>query len=76
MAIMTTLAKNLSMHQNTKVAGFSLVPRPHPQKEERVWHTSSTFWGAQDAACHVIVMTTHRLGMATHHRLSHAAIGG
>jgi hypothetical protein len=23
----------------------SLVPRPHPQKEERVWYTSSAFWG-------------------------------
>ena len=22
----------------------SLVPRPHPQKEERVWYTSSAFW--------------------------------
>ena len=50
--------------------------RYHPQKEERVWYTSSAFWGAQDAAGHVIVMTTHRIGMATHQRLSHAAIGG
>ena len=54
----------------------SLVPRPHPQKEERVWYTSSAFWGAQDAAGHVIVMTTHRMPMATHQRLSRAAIGG
>jgi hypothetical protein len=41
----------------------SLVPRPHPQKEERVWYTSSAFWGTQDAARHVIVMITHRFGI-------------
>ena len=27
-----------------RICMFSLVPRPHPQKEERVWYTSSTFW--------------------------------
>ena len=54
----------------------SLVPRLHPQKEERVWYTLSAFWGVQDAACHVIVMTRHCFGMATHQRLSHAAIVG
>ena len=48
---------------------YSLIPRPHPPKEERVWYTSSAFWGAQDAERHVIVMTTHQ-------RLSRAAIGG
>ena len=54
----------------------SLVPRLHPQKEERVWYTLSAFWDVQDAACHVIVMTRHCFGMATHQRLSHAAIVG
>ena len=34
------------------------------------------FWGTQDAACHVIVMTMHRFGMATHQWLSCAAIVG
>ena len=32
------------------------------------------FWSAQDVACHVIVMTTHHLGMATHPPLSRADI--
>ena len=54
----------------------SLGPRLHPQKEERVWYTLSAFWAAQDAARHVIVMITHRFGMAMHQRLSHAAIIG
>ena len=52
----------------------SLVTIPHPQKEERVWYTLSAFWGAQDAACHVIIMTRHRFGMAMHQWLSRAAI--
>ena len=41
-----------------------------------VWYISSAFWGTQDAACHVIVMTTHNFGMATHQRLLRAAIVG
>ena len=28
------------------------------------------FWGAQDVACHVIVMTMHHFGMVTHQSLS------
>jgi hypothetical protein len=31
--------------QKASIGMYSLVPRPHPQKEERVWYTSSTFWG-------------------------------
>ena len=34
------------------------------------------FWGAQDTACHVIVMTMHCFGMATHQWFSLAAIVG
>ena len=43
----------------------SLVPRPHPQKEERVWYTSSAYWGLltlhfcrtnQTCGLHVIIM--------------------
>ena len=48
----------------------SLVPRPHLQKEERVWYTSSDLLGAQDAARLVTVMTTHRFGIAMHQPLS------
>ena len=54
----------------------SLVPIPHPQKEERVWYTLSAFLGTQDAACHMTVMTMHRFGIATHQPPSHAAIAG
>ena len=31
-----------------------------PQRGRRVWYTSRAFWGAQDVACHKIVMTTYR----------------
>ena len=34
------------------------------------------FWDAQDAACHVIIMTMHHFGMATHQCLSYVAIVG
>ena len=39
-------------------------------------YTLSTFWGAQDAAYHMIVMITHCFGMAMHQRLSRTAIDG
>ena len=54
----------------------SLVPRPHPQKEESIWYTSRAFLGAQDAAHHVTVVTTHRFGIAMHQPLSQTAIAG
>jgi hypothetical protein len=54
----------------------SLVPRPHPRGGKRVWYASSAFWGTQEVASHVIVMTTHRFGMATHQLLSRVAIVG
>ena len=60
----------------TRLVNASLVPRPHHAHEERVWYTSSAFLGAQDAVCHVTVMTTHRFGIATHQPLSRAAIAG
>ena len=44
-----------------------------------VWgqdYTSTAFLGAQDAARHVTVMTTHHFGIATHQPLSRAAIAG
>ena len=43
-----------------------LVPRPHHACEERVWYTLSAFefLGAQDAACHVTIMTVN---VITHH---------
>ena len=34
------------------------------------------FWGTQDVACHVIVMTMHHLGMAMHQLLSHTTTVG
>ena len=37
---------------------------------QRVWYTSSTSWGTQDAACHVIVMTTHRRAIVGHSAVS------
>ena len=51
----------------------SIVPTHHPQKEKSLVDIER-FLGAQDAACHVIVMTTHRFGMAMHRWLLRAAI--
>ena len=52
----------------------NLTPRPHPQKEKKVWYTSNAFLRAQDAGRHVTVMTTHHFGIATHQPPSRAAI--
>ena len=49
----------------------SLVPRPHPQGGKVLVYIEQ-FPGPLAAACHVIGMTMHRFGMATHQSLSHA----
>ena len=51
----------------------SLVPKPCPQGGKGLVYISA-FWGAQDVVCHMIVMTTHHLGTATHQPLSRTAI--
>ena len=53
-----------------KIVMVILVPRSHHARKKRVWYTSSAFLGAQDAARHVTVMTTHRFGIAMHQPLS------
>ena len=54
-----------------------VVSFPDPAiNEERVWYTSSAFWGAQDVASYVIFMTGHHLDMATNQPLSCTAYSG
>ena len=54
----------------------SLVPRPRPKEGKGSGIHRALSLGAQEIACHVTIMTTHRLGMATYQPLSRTAIVG
>ena len=49
-------------------------PDPTPKRKKGSGTHRVLFGAAQDAACHVIIKTTHRFGTTTHQRLSRAAV--
>ena len=64
------LLVKISTYGNLWIIVMKSCSQTPPSRRERVWYTSSAFWGAQDAAYHVIDMTTHRFGMEMHQPLS------